>query len=524
MKIWYDKIFDIFCRGDFVMSLTHVNMWSEHGWRPITIEEARKIYPSTVHAYSGLFMCELCGQFVALTGGDKKTQHFKHSRGETNKECEERAKQYDSGILSFSQEHDLPIRLVSLDPIELEIGLLPIPENVPLDTREKITIIPKEAESDPFVYSLARIQKNCTTYLSIGMNLASEYHISMKNPIPFWPPNIQGVSTDGTLFHGKTRKRIPYDADIEVNCDYYLLTTEIKYSIKNNVTVRLVCQRYVNENIWNLYCVRAEKMTRDAAGFFLKLHCRLTDNPVEIFPIWPATIQTPYFIHHNKNQVYMFLQGQAKAKVFPDAYLRSYECDNGKVIQVSCNDRQQFLSVGRVKILRYTYFWKDTLNTEVKIPTVKVTDFNGNLLASGTAQEVPKKSRIRIVSKYDGFLEIEKEDRLLVRRKFAAEEPTDIRGIQFGYHIKIFQGLDCVWEILYKQKKKEINFDEQAMLAKLNVDNGKQVRISHTLGATAGKLKHYPLIRQWLYQKIRRGYMSEKSYRIFVDFCSRIIE
>ena len=46
-------------------SLNHVCMWSEHGWVRVTAEEAAAKHPGgTVSAHSGLFMCELCGQYV----------------------------------------------------------------------------------------------------------------------------------------------------------------------------------------------------------------------------------------------------------------------------------------------------------------------------------------------------------------------------------------------------------------------------------------------------------------------------
>lgn len=53
-------------------SLTHVCMWSEHGWKKITANEAVRLHPGgTVSAVSCLFMCELCGQYVILTEGEK---------------------------------------------------------------------------------------------------------------------------------------------------------------------------------------------------------------------------------------------------------------------------------------------------------------------------------------------------------------------------------------------------------------------------------------------------------------------
>ena len=52
-------------------SLTHVCMLSDNGWKRITAEQAARLHPGgTVSAHSGLFMCELCGQYVILTDGD----------------------------------------------------------------------------------------------------------------------------------------------------------------------------------------------------------------------------------------------------------------------------------------------------------------------------------------------------------------------------------------------------------------------------------------------------------------------
>ena len=72
-------------------SLTHVCMWSDNGWKRITAEQAARLHPGgTVSAHSGLFMCELCGQYVILTDGDIRIRYFKHSAYEISKDCPER--------------------------------------------------------------------------------------------------------------------------------------------------------------------------------------------------------------------------------------------------------------------------------------------------------------------------------------------------------------------------------------------------------------------------------------------------
>ena len=64
-------------------SLTHVKMWSGHSWTHITAEDTVSLHPGgTVSAHRGLFMCDLCGQYVTLTDGKIYTRYFKHSSSE----------------------------------------------------------------------------------------------------------------------------------------------------------------------------------------------------------------------------------------------------------------------------------------------------------------------------------------------------------------------------------------------------------------------------------------------------------
>lgn len=72
-------------------SLTHVCIWAEHGWTHITAEEAAQRFPSgTISANSGLFMCDLCNQYVTLTDGEQRGRYFRHSAYEISKNCPER--------------------------------------------------------------------------------------------------------------------------------------------------------------------------------------------------------------------------------------------------------------------------------------------------------------------------------------------------------------------------------------------------------------------------------------------------
>ncbi len=140
-------------------SLTHVCMWSDHGWKRITAEQAARLHPGgTVSARSGLFMCELCGQYVTLTDGDINVRYFKHSAYEKSKDCPERT--FGSGYTPSysSQEHDLPIRITSISSssYRFELGLIRAPISS-LSKDFRIEIKPKGASDVSFVFAKERL-------------------------------------------------------------------------------------------------------------------------------------------------------------------------------------------------------------------------------------------------------------------------------------------------------------------------------------------------------------------------------
>lgn len=91
-------------------ALTHVSMkYGDSGWKHVTAEEAEVLFPKqSVPAGTRQFICECCGQYVSFTKDGINVRHFKHSRGEEDKTCEERvARNAECEIVQYNT-YDFP--------------------------------------------------------------------------------------------------------------------------------------------------------------------------------------------------------------------------------------------------------------------------------------------------------------------------------------------------------------------------------------------------------------------------------
>ena len=94
-------------------SLNHVSIRDkEYGWVHITPEDASRLFPNeTVSSSDHVFICELCGQYVTFTGNGFYARHFRHSRGEEIKDCDERAEQYNHyPTIQYDGQFDFPAK------------------------------------------------------------------------------------------------------------------------------------------------------------------------------------------------------------------------------------------------------------------------------------------------------------------------------------------------------------------------------------------------------------------------------
>lgn len=507
-------------------SLTHVLMFSNRDWQPITAQEAAKLHPGgSVAARSGLFMCDLCGQYVSFTKEGQQGRHFRHQAREADKSCPERTLGPAAVVGYFPETHELPIRIrLFPNDFSFEMGLLGVSSYTLRHLQNQmVRIYPGQRRAEPFSYILKdRLRANEITYVSIGQVPFPQYQIDIdsKNLSGFihWPTRVQGIDPKGSLFDGASQKKLPYDADVQVGRSYYLLRSSGIQHACSSISLERILTKSLPGRYWHLYKVSALDYDEDSAKFFLYFHCRLTDRPVFIQPIWPVYTKSPYVICHDSSEMVFYIRGNVTTKCFPAAARKDeYPAGKEKIVYINCNDRQQLISAGRTHMLKYTYLWKVPLKRAVPIPSVFVTDIEGTSIAPGQAGKLPPKGALRIRAPYDGAVILYNDGRLLEKRPLHSNETIEIDSLQFGYQVDILQGLDRVWTIQY-QRNSTKPAQEERLLLKLQNAVGPLILVPHSLGATAKYLKEYPKVKQWLYEKIRIGHMPLLAYQEYRHF------
>lgn len=502
-------------------------MWVNNHWERITAEEAARLHPGgTVSASSGLFMCELCGQYVTLTDGTVKKRYFRHSAYEKSKNCPERTFGSNYQIPSNPLEHELPIRITDIKPnsFRFELGLIRAP--ISSLSKEFCVEIRATGSSRAFVYEKEKLNCNSITYLPIGKQPFEKYKLNIirgnDNLRNFWPEDINGMDPYGTLFDKASGRKLTIDADVEIQKEYYLLKRgPVVYSSDSSISIKKISQQQFGFAKWILYTVCATKFNEYAAKFFLELHCRLTDQPVSMTMLWPLYTGEKYTVKHNRNMTYMLVRGNVAAfHSFPSTTILQFNHPGGKakLYAIPSRSRQQLISAGRTQTLQYVYFWKEPLNQEESLPDISVTDLNGAEIASGETNQLPLEKTLLIKSAVNGELIISQNDRIMEKRKICAGKTAEQNDLAYGIQVQIVIGLDVIWQIHFSRPKVTRSESDAELLRQLQNASGPAIPASHSLRNILAGMQRYPMVCQWIRKCIQTGRIREQSYRKLQKF------
>jgi len=505
-----------------VASLEHVCIWMNNNWVKITAEEAARMHPGgKVSAYSGLFRCDLCGQYVTLTDGVKNARHFRHSSAEKDKDCKDRTFGLSKCISERKGISCCPLRItdVSFNNFTFEIGFIQVPSKY-LESNMSIEILMKlsgsSVSSVKREYLGERLLDNKTTYLSVGATPCSDYEIRINNSTysnelhKYWPCHSKGVDSDGTLFSVDTGKRLPYGADVVVGTHYYLLKNGKLYQSSNkHVTINQVCHKKISFNNWYLYDVVARDYSLTTANFFADYYCRLTDSPVSFIPIYPECFRESYITKHNSESMILYKQGNAEIESFPKAGIKEL---GDSLVEVSFNSRQQLISVGRSQTLKFSYYWKVPLESSIESLQVSVTDSKGRIVDSNNAV-IPYKNTLVIRLNVDGVVYKKINGSVIDIIHIPADKSIDVDNIYADTEICVYAGLDKVWSAAFVDREFGHRTTDVDVLKRIIKCGGKDIAPPQTLSMIVFYLKDYPEIQDWIRGCVKRNRIPEKAYK-----------
>ena len=502
------------------MALKHVCVWKDGGWK----KAEPKDFSYKINVNSRMLMCELCGQYVTLSMGEKQVPHFRHSRGEETKLCEERSKSRCENFRWLESKilppQELPLRIfVSESTFHFEIGFVTLP-NFFLEKISFAVLKIKAESQNEKTFLTERLSENSTTWLDVGDFPEKSYSIELSpnndEIFSFWSNKVLGVNENGTLFDGESRRKLLSDSDVYIGKKYYLMLATENYSKSSDVELRRICSKKFLGKIWKLYEIREiHKLSESAAKFFLQFRCRLTNDPIDIQPLWPIHTTTPHLICHESSWLNFYFSGNARIKYFPSA--KNFEFRNN-LIQILCNDRQQVVVAGRSHPLQYVYLWKGLPQNVTTSPQVKVTDIFGNIISADTHEKLPKKFSLQVQAEFDGYIFVMTRGFLTEKIFLKANDLVEVSDLKFGSEVKIYQGLDCFWSAKFERRQKFSSTTDEKIFSQLKRGKGRPVPVPHFWGASIDKLKNFPKVKSWLYHVLRAGNVPEESYKQFQKF------
>ena len=517
------------------MSLTHVCRWdSQNGYVPVSAEEAATLFPERVPARSKMLVCSLCGQSVTFTAFGSNKRHFRHQTKEADKECEDRATQYDNRSSSINS-HDMPIRIqVGDDSLVLQMGFFQPRSSGSKNVFFEKMRIKSIDDGRTYEYRYDRLEDVGVTYLKIGDIPSSEYTIDYENPSPslrmIWPRRVRGVSPKGALFDCKTGRMLQSGGRAYVGGQYYLLQKHALYEKTAGDGLRIEKQFHLPDKhntglSWKLYKISVKSFSKEVAHFFLEKSVFLTQRPAEFYPIWPIYVQDPFFIYHEQDVLYFYLSDpetalnaypQIEGRAKPEYQL--LDDRGGRLYKVPSSGRDQLvsklISIGSYGGTGFSYSVRKSLKMTTLSPRIIVKDLNGHEIQD-ICKKIPKNKSIIITCQYDGKVKHKKGDAIFAVSQVKAGEQLLVDKLAFQDEVLIYQGFDLIRTISFVKDAARTNnkmSDEELYQTVVRFD-GTQMKVDHSIGSMAKDMTQYPKTRNWLLKQIRTGSISIRAYK-----------
>lgn len=499
-------------------SLNHVSIRDkEYGWVHITPEDASRLFPNTtVSSNDRVFICELCGQYVTFTGSGFNTRHFRHSRGEESKDCDERVEQYNHYPTIQYGRFDFPLKL-SLDrgTFSLSIG---IPQGAFQGNDFSVSI---KGTASHFFNMKERKQETGITWLPLQQDISIQYHIETHDKVLLnWPDHIPGINPMGTMFDSRGNKILHAEDEVTVGNNYYLITDRCICESFPDVNIVELMHCSIVNSVWRVYEVQAVSFSPDSARFFILYKLHLVKKPTDLHIIWPMTVEEGSISYHNADNLYIAYNGedQISLQLMPCS-AQSAQKEMSGYFQVQSNGFQQMVAFkwhnGQRNCSNHLMVWKNPFARTATIPDVAIFDKNEELLQEEIYHQLPPRNQITILARYDGVLTLKFKDKIKLIHQIKGGERFSL-DVAMGNVIVITQGCDIIRRISFQKKDAELDDFTLQLSKALKRPANEYIHVPHRFGQCIDKLPPNSGIKESLASYIRQGKIPKNIYVMII--------
>jgi hypothetical protein len=360
--------------------------------------------------------------------------------------------------------------------------------------------------------------------LDVGDTIAEQYRLSLASDERFsigtdiWPRYVDGFTPNGTLFDFISGKRLPDRSTAVVGRDFYLFTKSNNLHSHEDVS----CSLLGRFETWNVYHIRANKLSEYSVDFFKRLNLFLSDIASSVTLLWPIGLHSSHIIsfcgsetHFHKTNGYISIHPTNATMTQRDDMLFSVVSNFQQILSVSRFENQ-------VGVLRYILLRNEKSISRVKEPkSVFLIDADENAIYEGTHSKLPRQKRIVLMLEYDGFVDVIKNNVIIDKVSVDAGVKTNI-DVEFNRTYCVFQGLDVALEVCFERPKNKVSETDDHLVTKLQGFHGMRIPIQHSLGTIAIHLSDYPNARNWLLKQIRVGTINTDALSCLKQHCRRV--
>lgn len=492
-------------------ALTHVSMkYGDSGWKHVTAEEAKALFPKqSVPAGTRQFICECCGQYVSFTKDGINVRHFKHSRGEEDKTCEERvARNAECEIVQYNT-YDFPLRLALYDTdLNLSIG---IPQCAIKTKDIKVTVQGKREGGHE--YTIRNEAASGLVWLDLNKDIANSYKIKTESRYPNWPEIIAGINPAGTFFDSYGGRRLHEGDEVYAEHDYYMLRKGFEYG-RPSMNTNEVLKIGLNGDIWRVYKVRVRSITYDTTAFFLPFSLNLVKDPIDMKVLWPPVVNVDETYYHDSNEVYIAHNcpdNKISLQMLPK-FTDEKSDGSCSFFKAKTKEFQQMAATFQNNNMRecgyHLMLWKHGFAKKRIDADVVISDTEGNVIEESSIKKFPKNRTLLVSVCYDG--------QIIIRQDSQTKEIIPIKnGEQKKIHVDsdseiiVTQGCDAV---------RTLSVDVQEKVHGISVFSKKPARVNYLYGKVASNSYMTEKEKAAMRKSIYAGEFPVKSLRSVTHF------